>query len=287
MTTRQQLPHPRAAAFNARQQVTRAAGPRASRALPTAAMRPRNHRRGFTVPKLLAMILLTGLLLLFLSALVPSPSRTTSHRATCFANMHQIGVALRLYKDEHDGVYPEALYGFNYPGGVSAGVGPDGNPLPAVTGLYPQYFNYKQLLRCPRAPCALDDPGMVRGWHPTIGFAHHPQRLYPIWDSYDGQLEPPETTGLYAVRYVKHWSAEQSHVVRRLELGSGKPADETVVTWCTYHADYRDGNVQPGSPALVLFLDGHVKPVPAIRMSPVTIGCTVPPGRSYRVGLGG
>jgi hypothetical protein len=195
-------------------------------------------------------------------------------------------VALKLYKDEHAGVYPEALYGFDYPGGVSAGVGPDGKPLPAVTGLYPQYFEYKQLLRCPRAPSALDDPGMVRGRHPTVGFTHHPQRLYPVWDSYDGQLEPPETAGLYTVRYVKRWTAEQSHAMRRLELGSGRPDEDTVVTWCTYHADYRGDKVQPGSPALVLFLDGHVKPVPAGRMSPVAIGGVVPPGRSYRVGLG-
>src|SRR3989442_12345907 len=133
MTTRQESPHERPAAFRAPQQVTRAAGPRASRALPTAAMRPRNHRRGFTVPKLLAMILLTGLLLLFLSALVPCPSRTSIHRATCTSNLHQIGVALKLYKDDHAGVYPEALYGFNDPGGTSARVGPDGKPLPAVT----------------------------------------------------------------------------------------------------------------------------------------------------------
>src|SRR5713226_4665859 len=117
MTTRQESPHERPAAFRAPQQVTRAVGPRASSALPTATMRPWNHRRGFTVPELLAVILVAGLLLLFLSALVPSPSRTTSHRATCTSNLHQIGVAIELYKDDHAGVYPEALYGFNYPGG--------------------------------------------------------------------------------------------------------------------------------------------------------------------------
>lgn len=196
MTTRQQWAHNRLATSSTRKQET-SAGPRSSSALPIAGVRLWNHRRGFTVPELLAMILLTGLLLLFFSALVPFPSRTASHRATCTSNLHQIGVALELYKDEHAGVYPEALYGFNYPGGVSAGVGPDGKPLPAVVGLYPQYISYKGLVRCPRAPCALDDPGMVRGWHPTLGFAHHPLRLYPVWDSYDG----PHTTP-FALRVI-------------------------------------------------------------------------------------
>jgi hypothetical protein len=58
------------------------------------------------------------------------------------------------------------------------------------------------------------------------------------------------------------------------------------VTWCTYHRDYLQGTDQPqtGSLDIVLFLDGHVKPIPSNKMYPISTGNgVVPTDHSYLV----
>ena len=59
-----------------------------------------------------------------------------------------------------------------------------------------------------------------------------------------------------------------------------------MVTWCTYHRDWdRSGTPaqpQTGSIDLVLFLDGHVKPIPSNQMYPILPA----PNHSYLVSRG-
>jgi hypothetical protein len=59
-----------------------------------------------------------------------------------------------------------------------------------------------------------------------------------------------------------------------------------VVTWCTHHRDYVAGTNEPqtGSLDLVLFLDGHVKPVPSNQMAPMMVNGGLQGGHSYLVG---
>jgi hypothetical protein len=137
--------------------------------------------------------------------------RRNVHKATCTTSLHEIGVALKLYKDEHNGVYPEAIYGFDIPNGVSPGAGPDGKPLPDVTGLYPQYIKETQILRCPLCPYQLANATPLTALLPNLNAQpRYPVRIYPAWDSYDGQVEPNKIGSQYIVKYARHWSPQKA-----------------------------------------------------------------------------
>ena len=249
-------------------------------------------RRGFTMIEMLTVIAIIAILAGILFP-VFATVRKNVHRSTCMANMHQIGVAVRVYKDEHNGVYPEALFGFDVPGVISAGVGPDGQQLPGVPGLYPQYVKEKQLLRCPISPYQIGDRTPLQGQVPNPQFyGKYATRIYPAWDSYDGQVEPNKVGNPYIVKYTRHWSNQipgYADIARQLLYKN--PPDDTVVTWCTYHRDYAAGSAEPqtGSLDLVLYLDGHAKPVPSNKMTPLlSNGLTgsAQQDHSYLVGRG-
>jgi len=206
--------------------------------------------------------------------------RKNVHKATCTSNLHEIYQALKIYKDDH-GVYPDALYGFNT-------VNSQGGASTQVLGLYPQYVKSNDIFHCPLSPYQLNNAQMVPGVPPTgqVFYGSYPSRMYPAWDSYDGQVEPNKVGNPYLVKYVKHWS--------NLNVGFGdvpkqllykNPPEDTVVTWCTYHRDYVSGSDQPqtGSLDIVLFLDGHVKPIPSNKMYPIAPGGVVTGDHSYLV----
>ena len=89
------------------------------------------------------------------------------------------------------------------------------------------------------------------------------------------------------VKYTRHWSSLKpgfGDVPKQLLYKN--PPDDTVVTWCTYHRDYdyATGSPQTGSLDIVLFLDGHVKPIPSNKMFPTMLGNgSVPADHSFLV----
>jgi len=218
--------------------------------------------------------------------------RKNVYKATCTTNLHEIGVAIKIYKDEHNGVYPEAIYGIIVPNVPSPGVGPDGLPLPSVPGLYPQYIKEKTVLRCPLSPYQLADSSTLAASLPNPATQpRYPVRIYPAWDSYDGQVEPNKVGNPYIAKYSRHWSPlKAGYADNPRQLLYKNPPEDTVVTWCTYHRDYLTGTAAgAGEPAtgsvdLVLFLDGHVKSVPSNQMSPAFPGGSVQQGHGYLVG---
>src|SRR2546421_566664 len=85
------------------------------------------------------------------------------------------------------------------------------------------------------------------------------RRIYPAWDSVDGQVEPNKIGNPYIVKYTRHWSGQRpGYADNPRQLLYKNPPEDTVVTWCTYHRDYLSGSAEPqtGSLDLVLFLDG-------------------------------
>src|SRR5947207_10765238 len=87
-------------------------------------------RRGFTMIEMLTVIAIIAILAGILFPVFATVRRNVN-KTTCTSNLHNIGVALKLYKDEHNGLYPEALYGFAVPGNGT------GQTAQEVQGLYP------------------------------------------------------------------------------------------------------------------------------------------------------
>jgi prepilin-type N-terminal cleavage/methylation domain-containing protein len=240
----------------------------------------RAGQRGFTMIEMLTVIAIIAILAGILFP-VFATVRKNVYKSTCTSNLHQIGVALKLYKDEHNGVYPEALYGFTTVGG-------NGAAGQQVLGLYPQYVKEPQIFRCPLSPYQMNSNVTLPGVLPDQRYpGKYPQRIYPAWDSYDGQVEPNKIGNPYMVKYERHVSGLQpGYSDNPRQLLYKNPPEDTVVTWCTYHRDYVAGTNEPqtGSLDLVLFLDGHVKPVPSNQMAPMMVNGGLQGGHSYLVG---
>lgn len=169
------------------------------------------------------------------------------HRSTCFSNLHQIAVALKLYKMD-TGHYPlDTLecgstdwWGTQNAAGVPKG---DGAGLGA---LFPDYLPRQRLFNCPDSDWAPNDPSN------------------PDFMSYDGR--DPGKLCPDNVPYRRIWKAAGGRpdpAERRQLIWPNAPAD-TVVTWCRWHrrnpsfAGKKDTDH-------VVYLDGHSMVVPAKR----------------------
>src|SRR5690242_9958894 len=139
-------------------------------------------RRGFTMIEMLTVIAIIAILAGILFPVFATVRRNV-HKATCTSNLHEIYQALRIYKDDH-GVYPESLFGFTGPNVPATPVTP--------LGLYPNYVKSTAVFHCPLSPYQLNNTQTILGVPPTVAFRPpYTKRLYPVWDSYDGQFEPP------------------------------------------------------------------------------------------------
>lgn len=112
----------------------------------------RQRKRGFTLMELLVVIAIIGVLL---SILLPALARAmeAARRAVCGSNLRQVGMALQMYANESDGIFP-TLQAFRNDG-IDEGIVPpmmfDGYSM------YPEYLTDSEILVC---PSDLDGPEM-------------------------------------------------------------------------------------------------------------------------------
>lgn len=66
---------------------------------------PSQKSRGFTLVELLVVIAIIALLAALLFPALSSAKRS-AHKATCASNLRQVGLAIQMYADEHDGQIP-------------------------------------------------------------------------------------------------------------------------------------------------------------------------------------
>ncbi len=69
-----------------------------------------NARRAFTLIELLVVIAIIGVLAgLLLPALAKAQSKARA--ASCMSGLHQLGLAIQMYADDHGGYFPETTHG--------------------------------------------------------------------------------------------------------------------------------------------------------------------------------
>jgi competence protein ComGC len=209
-------------------------------------------RRGFTLVELFAVILVLFFLLLFVIPAI-RPTCCLREKRDCGGNIRQVIQGLLMYREDW-GVYPDALYGISYDG------------VDVQRPLYPTFIRDERTFHCPDAPNRLTDRGLVAAWN---GFTSRPT---PYWlmefSSYDSQLRPQAGFTRRELRYCRHWTGRPRSIQDNpRQLIYRHPPEETVVTWCLYHAEMDDtGRPAPGGMAIVGFLSGRVQDIPAEKL---------------------
>ncbi len=226
---------------------------------------------GFTLVEILTVI---GIMVMLGAIMLPvfGRAREGARRTECTSNLHQIAVALKLYKlDERQ--YPMALVEPNMGVGQARAIpageywyGPvdgDGNrpgPGYGLASLYPDYISSLKTFRCANNPVrtVTDDPN--NGPPTAAGGA---DALYASYNSYDGYDRL-----LGQMKYQRGWTLDTTDVSSyRRQLRWRYPPDDTVVTWCSSHREVRDPTdpqsaswtEQENSQDVVLYLDGHAR----------------------------
>ncbi len=232
---------------------------------------------GYTMIELLTVIAIIAILAAIMFP-VAATVRERSRRAACMSNLHQIEVALKMYKLDQR-VYPEVLLGYaeDANGNLIGPNTPDtnGRKLADIQAgyLYKAYVKDYTLFKCPNN----DETDQTVLQQPVVGLRpdpNDPNRRIPTqlarfyrYDSYDvGQ----ECNGAYTERYSLfrpfNGTADSGGYAMGAaddvcQLQYNNPPESTIVTWCTKHRTCADGQVTRGSKDLVLLLSGTVKVV--------------------------
>lgn len=227
--------------------------------------------KGFSLIELLVVIAIITILAAILFP-VFARAREQTRRTACMANMHQIGVALKLYGEDNNGKYPPVLMCSPYVAGspqtLYNGVGTpiDLHQVQNKTLVIGQkYLKDVDMFQCPdngtnpatavtAKNAVVYPPGTPFGGNSVPGYFYS-------WDSYD--IGPQvdingNPTGLMERHYSTDWTGVigATDAKNQLKYGSAAP-DTTVVTWCTYHVAIGHGDQIP-----VLFLNGTTRSVP-------------------------
>lgn len=221
---------------------------------------------GFTLIELLVVI---GIFVILMAIMVPVGKRLReSNRTTgCMSQMARVGLALRAYFMDEQGVPPVAY---------SSGVVYRGWEFPGLLSLYRlDYLKSRGPLHCPSNK--KDSAGKVmtsespeyyesysgrdtkaKPSSNTLNqYKYMPYRQalaagYP--QDYLRQLTPPRVNGTVAP-VVSVTLAGTAYTAT--DRSDGLPPDDTIVTWCNYHADTYTMNHH--GQYLVLYWDGSVR----------------------------
>ena len=243
------------------------------------------RRGGFTIIEMLTVIAIIGILASIIFPVITAAKRK-AYQTQCMNNMHEIGVAFKLFvQDEH-----------RAPDFIAGPVERDGSgnaiPLDKSSGtinrqtvsLYPEYIKSVRILECPLSlinqdhkeytltdvaedpmfnywanPTSPNTPGSIR----SVLNNGSKFELY-LYDNYDSQFpkDCPEREAHYSplwfyVDLIQNPTYPDTDPDYVRQLWWRSPPEDTVVTWCSFHREAVGGVPKEGSKDIVLFLDGH------------------------------
>ena len=151
----------------------------------------RHPRRGFTLIELLVVIAIIAILAAILFP-VFARAREKARQASCMSNLKQIGIAVRMYAQDHHDLLPMAN---EYPASPPPADGYHQGP-PAIYDVLDPYTRNKQIFRCPSYPDKEQTVGyVVNGWpdaggtrprHSRLTECRRPAAVIYLTDNEDG-----------------------------------------------------------------------------------------------------
>ena len=221
---------------------------------------------GFTLIELLVVV---AIFVILMAIMVPIGKRLreSNRTSSCMSQLQRVSVALKAYFNDEQGVPPVA-----YSGGVVY----RGSEFPGLQALYRlDYLKNRSTLHCPSNK--KDSAGQVMtadspeyyesysgrdtkakpGSNSLKQYKYMPYRQVLATDfplDYLRQLTSPRTSGTVAP-VVSLTLAGAAYTATDRSLGL--PPDDTIVTWCNYHADTYQMNHH--GQYLVLYWDGSVR----------------------------
>ncbi len=251
------------------------------------AMKVKPITRGFTLIELLTVIAIIAVLAAIIFP-VMSTVREQTRQTSCLSNMHQLYVAVGIYKADNEG-YPPALLGY---------VQYNGNQVIPASNIADGYLyrdDVKDIntYKCPDNPTSSQTAVTTAVYPPSTpiasamastcptqngltevcwtsqdappGVSAGTPKLFYTWDSYDinpmltinGNGVAVPVSGVYVLSYSPDWTGVVglNDSVNQLKY-KNPPLDKTVLATCTWHT------VTNGSPVTLMILaSGTVKKV--------------------------
>ncbi len=247
-------------------------------------MKAISRRSGFSLIELLTVIAIIAILAAIIFP-VMSNVKKRAQMNQCITNLHQIGVAVQMFKQENRR-YPLTLGSQAVDQNGNLVTAP-GNQIPfesakGENSLYAEYVNTIQMFHCPVS--RFTNSSEIVSYDPTPNDGNNDVVYVYSYNSYDCFVPAlGATTG--EIHYCINWADSESDVAQykpyppdsttdtpllvkedyKRQLKWRTPPGDTVITWCSYHED-REGYTNPADyrgKTPVLFLDGHTDLMPA------------------------